>query len=269
MWAVLSLQGRHMIRSAWVPGRKLRPLSAGTSAPSSAGRKKKDCRYTGRRTSALGQFTPLGREIDAWLERRGDVVGLCDPERCRGVSHGWLLSAAIVVLLAAGGLWLRFFDAGEQQPRRRPGSFHWQPIRAIWAAAVSHPMPAKSLSPGTADDQDNYDIYVKVLDAETALRLTSDPAPDGFAAWSPDGRRSSIWTEQTPMEPALHRSILFRPSAGPNGESPSLFLSTITSRWQGSPGHRMGSGWHFRTWVLRTGRSVCMRSRPKPGKSAN
>ena len=35
----------------------------------------------------------------------------------------------------------------------------------------------------------NQDIYVKLLDAETPLRLTSHPAPDCRPVWSPDGRQ--------------------------------------------------------------------------------
>jgi Tol biopolymer transport system component len=37
--------------------------------------------------------------------------------------------------------------------------------------------------------QDNYDIYVKVVDAPGAIRLTIDPARDTAPAWSPDGRQ--------------------------------------------------------------------------------
>ena len=36
--------------------------------------------------------------------------------------------------------------------------------------------------------QDNADIYVKLIGAENAVRLTNDPATDGSPAWSPDGR---------------------------------------------------------------------------------
>jgi eukaryotic-like serine/threonine-protein kinase len=35
---------------------------------------------------------------------------------------------------------------------------------------------------------DNYDIYVKLIDAGTPLRLTTNPATDSYPAWSPDGR---------------------------------------------------------------------------------
>ena len=38
------------------------------------------------------------------------------------------------------------------------------------------------------EKQDNYDIYVKVVDGGTPLRLTTNPTVDGAPAWSPDGR---------------------------------------------------------------------------------
>ncbi|MGH9836352.1 MAG: winged helix-turn-helix domain-containing protein, partial [Blastocatellia bacterium] len=34
----------------------------------------------------------------------------------------------------------------------------------------------------------NADIYVKLIDSETPLQLTTDPAADTYPAWSPDGR---------------------------------------------------------------------------------
>ena len=38
------------------------------------------------------------------------------------------------------------------------------------------------------EHQDNFDIYVKVIDGARAQRLTHDPARDMSPAWSPDGR---------------------------------------------------------------------------------
>jgi Tol biopolymer transport system component len=38
------------------------------------------------------------------------------------------------------------------------------------------------------EKEDNFDIYVKLVDAGTPLRLTSNPAPEWGPAWSPDAR---------------------------------------------------------------------------------
>lgn len=39
------------------------------------------------------------------------------------------------------------------------------------------------------ENHDNFDIYVKVVGENRALRLTSDPRPEYSPVWSPDGRR--------------------------------------------------------------------------------
>ncbi len=38
------------------------------------------------------------------------------------------------------------------------------------------------------ETQNNFDIYVKLLDSSPPLRLTTDPADDSNPSWSPDGR---------------------------------------------------------------------------------
>ena len=38
------------------------------------------------------------------------------------------------------------------------------------------------------EQQNNFDIYVKIVGTGAPLRITNDPAPDFFPAWSPDGR---------------------------------------------------------------------------------
>ncbi|MDA2925294.1 serine/threonine-protein kinase [Acidobacteria bacterium AH-259-L09] len=39
------------------------------------------------------------------------------------------------------------------------------------------------------ENQDNYDIYVKLIGSGTPLRLTADPSADSSPGWSPDGRQ--------------------------------------------------------------------------------
>ncbi|MCU0248439.1 MAG: serine/threonine-protein kinase [Bryobacter sp.] len=43
------------------------------------------------------------------------------------------------------------------------------------------------------EKNDNYDIYVKMVGETSALRLTTDPAPDGYPSWSRDGKRIAFW----------------------------------------------------------------------------
>ena len=86
------------------------------------------------------------------------------------------------------------------------------------------------------ENQDNYDIYVKLLGPGKPLRLTSDPARDWSPAWSPDGR----WVAFTRDSRSL---ILISPIGGPErelarGEFPTGFNSDATalswtpdSRW--------------------------------------
>src|SRR5439155_3301043 len=55
---------------------------------------------------------------------------------------------------------------------------------------------------------ENFDIYVKLVDAGTPLRLTTNPARDASPAWSPDGRHIAFlrYSETGPdvfMVPAL------------------------------------------------------------------
>ena len=61
-------------------------------------------------------------------------------------------------------------------------------------------------------EQRNFDIYVKVIGAESPLRLTTDPAVDSSPAWSPDGR-SLAFLRSLPGEKAA--VMLIAPLGGP------------------------------------------------------
>jgi len=61
-------------------------------------------------------------------------------------------------------------------------------------------------------EQRNFDIYVKVIGAESPLRLTTDPALDSSPAWSPDGR-SLAFLRSLPGEKAA--VMLIAPLGGP------------------------------------------------------
>jgi Tol biopolymer transport system component len=97
----------------------------------------------------------------------------------------WIAAAALVVVGAAIWAFLRFFprEAALPPPRFVP----------VTTSGGTNP----SLSPDgnwiayqwDGEKQDNWDIYVKEVDGPVFNRLTTDPADDGYPAFSPDGRQ--------------------------------------------------------------------------------
>jgi len=88
-------------------------------------------------------------------------------------------------------------------------------------------------------ESNNYDIYVKLLDAGTPLRLTTDPAHDLHPAWSPDGRyvaflRVSPERQQLMVVPALG-----------GAEREIAEISSTQARWvpDASAMHPVGPAW--------------------------
>ncbi len=63
------------------------------------------------------------------------------------------------------------------------------------------------------DNQDNYDIYVKLIGPGTPLRLTTDLARDFVPQWSPDGRNIAFLRELSADRVAV---MLVPPLGGPN-----------------------------------------------------
>ena len=88
-------------------------------------------------------------------------------------------------------------------------------------------------------DHDNFDIYVKFLDAGNPLRLTTDPGHDLHPTWSPDGRylaflRVSPDRQQVLVVPALGGS-----------ERQVAQISSAEGAWipDGSAMHHIGPAW--------------------------
>jgi eukaryotic-like serine/threonine-protein kinase len=117
----------------------------------------------------------------------GKLTGIV-PQKTLGVSKSWRTSAlagtAVLVILAITvGFWLL---------RPRP-----HPVRKI-VPFTSY--PGRQITPAFSPDGkqvafawdgekgDSFDIYVKLVDAGTPLRLTNNPADEYAPAWSPDGR---------------------------------------------------------------------------------
>jgi len=101
-----------------------------------------------------------------------------------------LLAAGLLALglaLIGTGIWLRVFHpgvTGGPAPRVVPLTSY--PGLEIQPALS--PDGKQVAFAWNGEKEDNYDIYVKLVDAGTPLRLTTDPQPDYAPAWSPDGR---------------------------------------------------------------------------------
>ena len=104
------------------------------------------------------------------------------------VTRRWLIPAlAGVVLVAAAGLYWKI----RSQPDRAAPE-----MQAVVVTSYPGQQREPALSPDgkqlafswNGEKGDNFDIYVKLVDAGTPIRLTQDPALDGAPVWSPDGR---------------------------------------------------------------------------------
>ena len=114
----------------------------------------------------------------------------------KGTSHRWLWPAAIV-LLAIGGAAGYFFS------RKDRGSAAERMSSPVPLTSYPGDQSRPSFSPDgnqvvfewNGENQDNYDIYVKLVGPGTPLRLTTDPARDFRPRWSPDGRSIAFLRE--------------------------------------------------------------------------
>ena len=101
------------------------------------------------------------------------------------IRRGWLVPGLIGILALASISWFAMarsktgaterivpittFPGMEVQPALSPDG---KQIAFLW----------------NGEKQDHYDIYVKLIDAGSPLRLTSEPGDYGSPSWSPDGR---------------------------------------------------------------------------------
>jgi serine/threonine protein kinase len=139
----------------------------------------------------------LAREVRADLsslkEERSRITVGTSPASSQSVaqrkkSRTWLGAGLGLVALVAVGAGLYFF-------RREPVS---RELPSLPIPLTSY--PGTELSPSFSPDgsqvafswdgehQDNFDIYVKLIDRVEKHRLTTDPARDMSPAWAPDGR---------------------------------------------------------------------------------
>ena len=164
-------------------------------------------RHAHKKLGSIHGFKP---EIDSWWAKRRGVLETSSPPKLS--RRAWMiLGAALAVVLLAALVWFGFFRAAEPTPAA---------AKVVPLTTYPGDVGGGTFSPDGSQvafswngpNQDNYDIYVKVIDDETPHRLTTDPEADGFAAWSPDGRRIAFGRSKQAWNPPS--SIYLIPALG-------------------------------------------------------
>ncbi len=128
------------------------------------------------RTSAMHQMA----------SRREVVAGQIKAQSSKKKLWLGLGAVAALVVLAA----LTYFIVGKNSASSLP------PMKTIAFTSYRGYAVAPAFSPEgnsiafawNGDQGNNFDIYIKLIDAGSPLRLTNDPAYEADPAWSPDGR---------------------------------------------------------------------------------
>jgi Tol biopolymer transport system component len=141
-----------------------------------------------------------------------------------------LVGAACFAGLAACGAGLWFFTTRSESSAAEPRVVPLTAYPGLAGEASFSPHGNQVAFSWNGETQDNFDIYVKLIDSPTPLRLTTDPADDFHPAWSPDGK--SIAFERDVGE--ANALILIPAIGGPEREVARLSPS-VSSRLSWSP----------------------------------
>jgi hypothetical protein len=144
------------------------------------------------------------------------------------------VAGSLVLLLGVGATWWVAQRGSLTQPQAR--------TITVTNYAGRQGQPALSAD-GTqlafvwdGDRIENQDVYVKAIGEADALRLTTDPAPDLWPIWSPDGKRLAFRRGD---------AVYTRPVLGGSERRIGSGLFPMTSAPDKCRGHRTGDGSPF------------------------
>ena len=149
-----------------------------------------DLRRSKKDTSRVGRLSGVSKKVSQ------PEIAVGEPDAHSSKTKLWIGVGALAVVLVAGALY--YFTVGINSSPSLP------PMKTINFTSYAGGSGFPAFSPDgnsiafvwNGEHQDNFDIYVKLIDAGSPLRLTHDPAPDLYPAWSPDGRYVSFLRSQ-------------------------------------------------------------------------
>ena len=120
-------------------------------------------------------------ESDSGRSRSAAAVKDGRPPSRAGQRLAWSIATALIVAgVVTAVLWLR--------PERATSRSVVQLSSEPWVGSGSFSPDGQQIAYGSAgNDGLNWDIWLKIVGQAEARRLTTDPAAEGYPAWSPDG----------------------------------------------------------------------------------
>ena len=139
----------------------------------------------------------------------------------------FIISGVAVVILAVAAYFL--FFSSEKKRENLP------PMQTIRLTSYSGEEYSPVLSPDgksvafswDGPKQDNFDIYVKLVDAGNPVRLTTDSLPDVCPDWSPDGSRIAFYRVISSQQP---REIYIVPALGGREQKIATFFPGLAGQ---------------------------------------
>jgi hypothetical protein len=167
------------------------------------------------------------RSDRAYIERNAIALLSKVGSRIDTPSDTWLGRSSAHPCIRKSGLWnVNFVDEPTWDPAFLEVLDYY--ARATGGKAPFSPDGNQVAFEWNGERQDNTDIYVKLIDSATPLRLTTDPAVDFHPAWSPDGR--SIGFERLLSDDAV-AVILIPAIGGPEREVGRIAAGSSKIAW--------------------------------------